>query len=325
MAKVLVTCMHLARHFEKFRDQYAALDVEALIPPLAGQQFSAAEMAQHIVGVDTVIAGDDTIDAAVLDAGQASGLKAVIKWGIGTDGIDKLHATDIGMPVYNTPGVFGEEVADLALSHLLMLTRKTHLMDQSVREGGWLKTEGRSLAGMTAGVIGLGSIGQAIARRTHAFGMTVIGYDPFQFDADFLSSLGVEQLPLDKVLVQSDVLLIACALTADNHHLIGQQALAMVRPGVFIVNVSRGPLIDENALVAAMADGRVAGAGLDVFESEPLPADSPLRRFADRCTFSTHNGSNTAEAVARINQMTTDIAFDVLGRRPAPFTPNRVA
>lgn len=325
MPKVLITCMHLARHFEKFRPQYDALGVEAVIPPLEGQQFSAAEMAHLIVGVDTVIAGDDTIDAQVLDAGKASGLKAVIKWGIGTDGIDKVHATSISMPVYNTPGVFGEEVADLALSHLLMLTRKTHLMDQSVREGGWLKTEGRTLAGMTAGVVGLGSIGQAIARRTVAFGMETIGYDPFDYDPDLLASMQIVQVPLDEVLTRSDALLIACALTPDNHHLIGKQALAMVEPGVFIVNVSRGPLIDEAALVEALEDGRVAGAGLDVFEEEPLPNDAALRRVADRCTFSTHNGSNTAEAVARINQMTTDIAFDVLGVKRANFEANRVA
>src|SRR5690606_34228844 len=105
---------------------------------------SAAEMARHVEGIDAMIAGDDVIDAAVLDAARKNGLKAVIKWGIGTDGIDKAHAARIGMPVYNTPGVFGEEVADLAISHLLMLVRKTHLMDASVRQGGWLKSEGRS-------------------------------------------------------------------------------------------------------------------------------------------------------------------------------------
>lgn len=324
MPKVLITCMHLVRHFERFRPQYEAAGVEAVIPPLDGQQFSASEMAQHILGVDTVIAGDDAIDAKVLDIGRANGLKAVIKWGIGTDGIDKVHAAAIGMPVYNTPGVFGEEVADLALSHLLMLVRKTHLMDRSVREGGWLKAEGRSLADMTAGVVGLGSIGRAIARRTVAFGMTTIGYDPFEFDPTILAEAGIAQASLDEVLARADALLIACALTPENRHLIGRDALSKAKPGVLVVNVSRGPLIDEAALVDALVDGHVGGAGLDVFEEEPLPESAKLRRVADKCTFSTHNGSNTIEAVARINQMTTDIALDVLGIKAASFTPNRV-
>jgi len=325
MTKVLITCMHLARHFETFRPQYEAADVEAVIPPLQGQQFTAAEMAGHIVGVDTVIAGDDAIDAAVLDSGKASGLKAVIKWGIGTDGIDKVHASSIGMPVYNTPGVFGGEVADLALSHLLMLTRKTHLMDASVKEDGWFKSEGRSLSGMTAGIIGLGSIGRAIAQRVTAFEMNAIGFDVSEIDGEELAKIGARQCSLEEVLETSDVILLACALTEENHHLIGRDTLTKVKPGVFIVNVSRGPLVDETALAEALADGRVTGAGLDVFEEEPLPANSPLRDFEDRCTFSTHNGSNTAEAVARINQMTTDIAFDVLGVKKAAFELNRVA
>lgn len=325
MPKALITCMHLARHFEKFRPQFEALDVEAFVPPLHGQQFSAAEMAQHIRGMDAVIAGDDVIDASVLQAGAESGLKAVIKWGIGTDGIDKPCATRLGIPVFNTPGVFGEEVADLALSHLLMLTRKTHLMDRSVRDGGWLKIEGRSVSGWTAGVVGLGSIGQAIARRAAAFGMQVIGYDVVPMPETTLSALAARQENLDEVLRRADVLFVACALTPESRHLIGRDALRRVKPGVMLINVARGPLVDEIALVEALEDGRVGAAGLDVFEEEPLPASSPLRTYADRCTFSTHNGSNTAEAVARINQMTADILFDVLGVKPAGFVANRVA
>lgn len=325
MAKVLVTCMHLVRHFATFRPQYEAMGVEVFLPHLDGQQFSAAEMAQHMVGMDTVIAGDDFIDANVLDLAQQSGLKAVIKWGIGTDSIDKPHAAAIGMPVYNTPGVFGEEVGDLALSHLLMLTRKTHLMNASVQSGGWLKAEGRTVAGLTAGVVGLGSIGQAIARRVRAFGMDVIASDVFAFAAEQQQALGVRQVPLDEVLTTSDVVFVASALTPDSHHLLNGDAFAKMKDGVIVINVSRGPLIDETALAQALASGKVSGAGLDVFEVEPLPATSPLRSFADRCTFSTHNGSNTREAVARINQMTTDIALQVLGLKTIDFVPNRVA
>jgi D-3-phosphoglycerate dehydrogenase len=325
MPKALITCMHLVRHFEKFRPQWDEMGVTAVIPPLEGQQFSAAEMAEHIMGVDAVIAGDDMIDASVLDAGKATGLKAVIKWGIGTDGIDKPYAARIGMPVFNTPGVFGEEVADLALGHLLMLARNIHRMDASVRDGGWFKAEGRSLTGLTAGVVGMGSIGQAIARRVPGFGMKAIGYDVYPFSPEQQEKMGVKLVPLETLLENADVVFVASALTAENRHLIGREAFARMKNGVLLINVSRGPLVDEAALCDALASGKVAGAGLDVFEEEPLPASSSLRRFADRCTFSTHNGSNTREAVARINQMTTDILFDVLGLKKAGFTPNRVA
>ncbi len=326
MTKALVTCLHLQRHFSKFRSQYEDLGVSAALPDIPGQQLDGAGMLRHIEGVDAVIAGDDVISADVLRAGKASGLKAVIKWGIGTDSIDKVAAKDLGIPVYNTPGVFSDEVADLALSLLLDLVRQTHRMHASVLSGEWLKIEGRSLAGMTAGVIGLGSIGLGIARRTSAFGMRTIGYDVRAADSGELARCGAEQVPLELLLSQSNVVLIACNLTPENRHLIGKSAFAQMQDGSFIVNVSRGPLIDESALVGAMASGKIAGAGLDVFENEPLPVDAPLRAYADRCVFTTHNGSNTREAVARINQMTTDILFDVLGLKPAlGFKPNRVA
>lgn len=325
MPRALITCMHLTRHFKAFESQYAEMGVETVIPPLEGQQFNAEEMAQHLVGVDAVIAGDDEIDARALDVGQASGLKAVIKWGIGTDGIDKAHAKKIGMPVYNTPGAFSEEVGDLAMSHLLMLSRKTHLMHQSVLDGGWLKVEGHSLAGLTAGVVGLGGIGRAITRRALGFGMEVVGSDPFPPAADILDPR-VQVVDFDSLMARADVVFAASALTSENRHLFNKTAFDKAKEGIYFINVARGPLVDEAALVAALESGKVKGAGLDVFETEPLPMEASLRAYADRCTFSTHNGSNTQEAVARINQMTTDILFDLLGLKPCEgFVPNRVA
>lgn len=326
MGTALITCMHLARHFEKFRPQYEQHGITAIVPTLEGQMFTAAEMAELIIGVDAVIAGDDEIDAHVLDAGKASCLKAVIKWGIGTDGIDKPHATKIDIPVYNTPGVFSDEVADLAISHLLMLLRKTHLMHASVAEGGWFKSEGHSLRGMTAGIVGLGSIGQGVVQRVKAFGMEALGFDVQELSADTQKKLDIEQTSLETLLEKSDVVFVACALTDSNHHLINSNAFASMKDGSYLINVARGPLVDEAALVTALQENKISGAGLDVFEVEPLPMTSALRQFGDRCTFSTHNGSNTIEAVERINQRTSEILFDVLGKKSIThFTPNKVA
>jgi D-3-phosphoglycerate dehydrogenase len=325
MTKALITCHHLQRHFPKFEPQYQAAGVATLVPRVAGQQLDTAGMLDLVRGIDGIIAGDDEIDRAVLEAGHASRLKVVVKWGIGTDSIDKETARRLGIPVYNTPGVFSDEVADVALGMLLMLTRQLHRMHQSVLDGGWLKVEGRTLAGMTAGIVGLGSIGLGIARRATAFGMNVIGSDVAVLPPGRLAEVGARQVSFDQLLAQSDVVLLACNLTGENRHLIDAVALSRMRPATYLVNVSRGPLVDERALVAALHSGHLAGAALDVFEAEPLPAESPLRHIP-QCVLGTHNGSNTQEAVARVNQMATDILLHALSARPlTAFVPNRVA
>jgi D-3-phosphoglycerate dehydrogenase / 2-oxoglutarate reductase len=324
--RALITCLHLQRDFERYRPQYEAHDVEPILPEIRGQQLAAAEMVELIEDVDAVIAGDDVIDATVLERGAGSRLKAIVKWGVGTDGIDKEAAKRLDLPVYNTPGMFAGEVADLALSHLLLIARRTHEMHASVLYGGWRQVQGHSLAGKTAGVIGLGAIGSAIARRAAAFGMEVLGYDIRAVGEEEHGVVGMRQLGLWEVLTEADVVFVACQLTPENHHLLSREAFARMREGATVINVSRGPLIDQEALVEALRSGRIAAAGLDVFEREPLPADDPLREFADRCTFSTHNGSNTVEAVARTNQRATDILLRVLGLRETPgLEPNRVA
>jgi|SRR5262245_9985281 len=325
MTAALITCGHLQRHFERYRPELEAAGIEPRVPKLNGQQFSAEEMRQHIQGCAAVIAGDDVIDRSVLEAGLAGGLKVVIKWGIGTDSIDKAAAAALGVPVYNTPGAFGEEVGDLALAFLLLLSRKLHLMHQSVLDGGWLKVEGRSLLGLTAGIVGLGSIGRAIATRVRGFGMNAIGFDPVPIDPGLLARCGARQVSLEEVLTRSNAIFIACNLTPENRHMFNRDALQRMLPGAWLVNISRGPIVDEAALAEVLTSGHLAGAGLDVFEDEPLPAASPLRKF-DNCVFGTHNGSNTRESVERVNQLTVSLMLHLLGIRSDPkLQPNRVA
>ncbi|MEZ5996631.1 MAG: NAD(P)-dependent oxidoreductase [Hyphomonadaceae bacterium] len=321
--RALLTCRHLQRHFPNFKPQYDAFGVEALVPQFEGQQLDAPAMRTLIRDVDCVIAGDDIIDVDVIEAGKASRLKAIVKWGVGTDSIDKAAAQRLGVPVYNTPGAFGDEVADLALALLLDVVRRVSLMNHAIRDGGWIRMEGRTLAGKTAGVIGLGSIGQGIVRRVQAFGMLAAGCDVRQLAPGEVP--GLRQADLAEVLNASDVIFLACNLTPENRHLVNEKTIAQMKPGAVVINVSRGPLIDEAALADALASGHVSGAGLDVFETEPLPADSALRRF-ENCVFTAHAGSSTEEAIARINQMTSDILFHVLGLKPElGFSLNRVA
>lgn len=314
--KILVTCGHLQRHIARYESDIRAHGIDVWVPTLTGQQFSEAEMIAMIPQADVTIAGDDPLGKSVLEAGVAGKLRGVVRWGIGTDNVDKTVAAALALPVYNTPGMFNNEVADLALGHVLTLARHLQKMDQDVRNGKWTRYEGMSLAGKTVGVVGLGGIGREIARRCAAFGMFVIGSDVVTIVPDLLDGVGAKQVPFDDLVSRADIIILACNLTAENHHLFNASTFAAMKQGSMIVNVARGPIIDEAALVEALRSRKIAAAGLDVFEVEPLPFDSPLREFGN-CLFGTHSGSSTTDAILRTNAISVEIALAMLGVNPA--------
>lgn len=323
--RILVTCGHLQRHIAHYQSEIEGLGFSVWVPPLVGQQFQATEMKKMVADCEVVIAGDDPLGAEVLEAGRAGRLRGVVRWGIGTDNVDKLAATKLGLPVYNTPGMFNNEVADLAIAHLLCLVRHVHKMDRDVRAGLWTRYEGTSLNGKILGVVGLGGVGRELLRRARAFGMTVHGSDVVPVPIEALAELGAKQVSFSEVLSQSDVIVLACSLTAENRHMMNAAAFSAMKPGAIVINVARGPIIDETALVLALESGQVSAAGLDVFEEEPLRADSPLRRF-DNCLFGTHSGSSTTEAIQRTNRASVDIGLAMLGINPHLLAQcNRVA
>lgn len=306
--RALITCRQMQNCMDHFQDRFDAEGIEVVQPSVV-QQPDEEELMGMIVGFDGIIAGDDPLTARVLE--HADRLKVISKWGVGTDGIDIEAARDRGILVTRTPNVFGEEVADVAVGYMVMLARQLHRMHDSVVEGGWMKHEGVSLSGKTLGIVGLGDIGRAVARRGVGFGMSLLGNDVVEPDERTLA-LGLTPTSLEELLAGSDVVVLCCPLTPQTHHLIDSERLALARPGLLLVNVARGPLIDEDALVAALESGRVASAALDVFEEEPLPQSSPLRRF-ESCVFGTHNGSNTREAVLRASERAVDNLFEGLG------------
>ncbi|WP_445148151.1 phosphoglycerate dehydrogenase [Baekduia sp. Peel2402] len=293
-ARVLVTCKQMQNVFETFRPRFEAADVEAVLPEIARQQLSEDELIALIGDFDGIIAGDDPLSARVLE--HAPRLKTIAKWGVGTDAIDFDAAAAHGITVTNTPGVFGEDVADAALGYLLSLTRHITKIHMAIVDGDWLKIEGTRLAGKTAGVLGYGSIGKAVARRLVAFGCDTLAYDAVPAALEGSSGHGVAGVGLDELLSRSEVLVLCAPLTPDTHHIIDAATLAQLPDGALFVNVSRGPLVDEPALVEALRSGKITAAALDVFEDEPLAADNPLRSF-EQCVFGSHNGSNTAEGV----------------------------
>ena len=297
--RVLISCAQLQSSIHQYRAMLEQQGIELELPEVV-QQLSEFQLLQMIDRFDGVIAGDDHFTARVLEKGKR--LRVISRWGVGVDAVDLDAAQRLGIRVSNTPNVFADEVADVAMGYIILLARGLHLLDQSVRGGGWKKVQGVSLRDKTLGVIGVGSIGRALVRRATVTGMTVLGYDVGPVPASVVEETGLSLVGFDELLANSDFISLNCNLTTSNHHLLGQHEFALMHEGVYIINTSRGPLIDEAALVQALDTGKVAGAALEVFETEPLPMDSPLRRF-DNCIFGTHNGSNTIEAVTRVNEL----------------------
>jgi D-3-phosphoglycerate dehydrogenase len=283
----------------KFEQDLAAQGIELVVPEVH-QQLSEEELLEIMPDIDGVIVGDDKFTAAVLESSPR--LRILSKWGVGTDCIDLETAARLGITVTNTPGVFADDVANVATCYILMLARGLHRVDAAVRAGTWLKVEGESLREKALGVVGLGSIGLALAERARALGMGVAGCDPATQARAAAEAAGVRATTLDDVLATADYLALCCPLTPQTHHLIDARALAAMKPGAKLVNVARGPLVDEPALVDALRSGHLAGAGLDVFETEPLPADSPLRDLP-QVILGAHNGSNAREAVERTSRL----------------------
>ncbi len=308
MKRVLVTCPPMLGQLDALR---ARLQERALEPvaPVVEQTLAEDALVKLVPDCDAWIAGDDPVSFRVLEAGRRGKLRAVVKWGVGVDNVDFAAAVELGVPIANTPGLFGEEVADLALGYLIGLARDSYWIDREVRRGGWPKPAGVSLADKHAAVVGYGTVGRALARRLLAIGMRVVAYDP-QF-AVLAEMEAVAHARWPERLAEADFLVLCCPLSAETRHLIGGESLMRVKPGLRVVNVARGQLIDEVALAAALADGRVHGAALDVFEQEPLPAASPVRAH-ERCIFGSHNGSNTVEAVRRASECAIELISEML-------------
>ncbi len=311
---VLVTCPPMLGMIEEFRPLFTARGVE-LTPAKVVQTLSEDKLCALLPQFDGWIIGDDPATRRVFEAGRAGRLKAAVKWGIGVDNVDFAACQDLGIPITNCPNMFGGEVADVAMSYIGALARETFAIDRGVRAGRWPKPRGISLAGRTLALVGLGDIGRNLVRRALAADLKVIAYDPFY---DGLVAEGVQRAPWFERLEEADFIAITCALTQANRHMLGAAALARAKPGVRVVNVARGPLIDEPALVAALQSGHVHSAALDVFEIEPLPMASPLREMTDKTIFGSHNGSNSVDAVRRCSVLAIDTLLGYLGAPSAP-------
>lgn len=276
------------------------------------------ELVRGAHGLVTLVT--ERIDAELLDA-AGDQLAVVANVAVGHDNIDLAACRERGIVVTNTPGVLTDAVADLAMALILMTTRRLGEAERVVRSGqDWQWSMGlllgRGLQGRTLGVVGLGEIGRATARRARAFGMSVVYTARRDAPADVVEELGAARLSLEELLGASDVVSLHVPHTPQTHHLIGAEQLRTLGPAAYLVNTGRGPVVDEAALVEALDAGRIAGAGLDVFEHEPIVHPGLLER--DDVVLLPHVGSATVEARTAMATLAADNVVAVLAGRVPP-------
>jgi glyoxylate reductase len=290
---------------------------EVVISP---DPLSAAELVSLAPGFDGIVSHlTDRVDSIVLDAGKRGKLRVVANAAVGYDNIDVGRAHELGITVCNTPGVLDDTTADLAFLLILAATRLSTDAESDLREGRW---EGwgfgdhlaRDVHGMTLGLVGFGRIARAVAQRAVGFDMDVI------HTARHDTGLHGYVPTLDELLRRSDIVSLHVPLTESTRHLIGAAELAVMKPTAVLVNTARGPVVDENALVEALEDGRLYAAGLDVYDGEPTV--NPRLLTAPRVTLLPHVGSATIGTRTRMARLACQGVADVLaGRTP----PNAVA
>lgn len=311
--RVLLSAPYMIPMPQRYQSVLEEAGVE-VIEAAVVERLEEQELLEYMGEVDGVICGDDRFSRRVLEAATPR-LKVISKWGTGVDSIDRDAAKELGVQVHNTPGAFTRPVADTVLGYVLEFARRLPWMDREMKAGGWSKQPGRALHECSLGVIGVGRIGKAVLRRAQVFDMKAYGNDIVEIDSNFLEEVPVEIVELEDLLAQSDFVSLNCDLNPTSYRIIDRSALARMRPEAVLINTARGGLIDQQALVEALQDERIGGAALDVFEEEPLPADSPLRKM-ERVLLAPHNANASPHAWERVHRNTIRNLILGLGLEP---------
>ena len=311
MAKILITDPIATEGVELLRTE-AEVDVKRGLKP--------QELMDILGEYDALIVRSETkVTADVIGAGKK--LQVVARAGIGVDNIDLAAATSGGIAVVNAPTGNTIAAVEHTLALILAVARNVPQAHHSLKEGRWERSAfmGVEVRNKTLGIIGLGRVGSEVARRAQSFSMRILGYDPF-VSPDYARMLGAELLPLEDLLASADFLTLHTPLTDGTFHLIGEAQLARMKSGAYLINVARGELVDEEALVKALDEGKLAGAALDVFSQEP-PGESPLVEHP-RVVVTPHLGASTQEAQREVAVEAAHQVLAVLRGDPAPNTVN---
>ncbi len=314
MPVVLFTAPYMIPALDRFEPLLAKLGIELIVPQVR-ERMSEDGLLSYAGQFDGAVCGDDPYSARVLDA-CAPRLKVISKWGTGVDSIDQAACARLGVKLCRTPNAFTQPVADSVLGYVLAFARQQPWMDRDTKAGDWSKLPARSLSECSLGIIGVGNIGKAVARRARAFGMQLIGNDIVKIDPAFLEEVGIQMTSLESLLRQSDFVSVNCDLNPTSHHLINANSLAWMKPEAVIINTARGPIVDEQALVGALQNNLLAGAALDVFEVEPLELGSPLLRMQN-VLLAPHNSNSSPAAWEAVHRNTITNLLDGLGIAPA--------
>jgi D-3-phosphoglycerate dehydrogenase len=298
MLTILLSAPYMLPSLDRFRPVLERHGLDLVVPEVQ-ERLEEADLLKYAGQFDGAICGDDRYSARVLEA-CAPRLKVISKWGTGIDSIDAAACTRLGIKFYRTPNAFTLPVADTVMGYILAFARRQLWMDRAMKAGVWEKIPGRALDECTLGVIGVGNIGKALTRRARAFGMKVLGNDIIDIDHAFIVETGIQMTDLDSLLTESDFVSINCDLNPTSHHLVNARTLSRMRPTAVLINTARGSIVDEVALVAALKAGTISGAALDVFEVEPLPADSPLKQM-DNVMLAPHNSNSSPAAWEQVH------------------------
>jgi D-3-phosphoglycerate dehydrogenase len=276
----------------------------------------SAETTEAVRGADVAIVNFAPMGREQLET--MSPHATVIRYGVGYDNVDVEAANDLGIAVANVPDYGVDTVADHAMAHLLALLRRLPLYTSGIRDQGWVAPAYagplRSFPDTTVGLLGAGRIACAVADRLRPFGFTVLAYDPFA-DAAAVAEHGLELVSVEELAARSHGVSLHLPLTAETKHLVDADFLAALPPGAVLVNTSRGPLVDEAAVATAIESGHLAGAGLDVFDPEPLPADSPLRRLTN-VFFTPHAAFYSETSLDNLQRLASEEALRAVRGEP---------
>ena len=297
---MLITAPYAMPVLDRYRAELEPHDIE-VVAATVHERLSEEELLPLVADVDGVICGDDQFSERVLSA--APRLRVLSKWGTGIDSIDREAAARRGIRVCNTPNAFSEPVADTVYALMLSFARRVASSDREMKAGRWRKAQLVSLGECVLGVVGIGDCGKAVVRRAGGFGLTVLGTDPVEPPADFVQTTGIEMVPLDELLSRADFVTLHTDLNPTSRHLIGPEQLRLMKPTAYLSNTSRGPVVDQEALVQALQAAVIAGAALDVFEDEPLPAGNPLLSM-DNVLLSPHTANSSPAAAEHVHEQT---------------------
>jgi phosphoglycerate dehydrogenase-like enzyme len=308
--KVLVTAPYMQPVIERFRNEFSERGVELVIPPVF-ERMEEEDLLQWVHDIDGVICGDDRFTRRVIEA--APHLKVLSKWGTGIDSLDASACNDHGVIIRRTPNAFSIPVAETVIGYILCFTRNLPFMDRAIRGGTWEKIQGRTLQECTLGIIGVGDVGKAVARSASLLGMRVMGNDIKKMSEDFILETGIHMTDKEALFTSADFVSLHTDLNPTSFHLMSDQQFGLMRNDAVVINTCRGPVVDEPALVNALKSRRIAGAALDVYEEEPLPASSPLRNI-DNVLLSSHNANSSPIFWESVHRSTIENIMEELER-----------